>query len=94
MKNNKMAKKLDIKLILIGLLIHLITFYSIFDVYFISPLSHGMITVEKLTTKESPANRLVLIVADGLRSDSFFNLVDNDNDLFLRYFKLDFLFDF
>lgn len=78
-----MYQKLDFKLIAIGLVIHLINFYSIFDVYFVSPLSHGMNTIEKLSTKESPAQRLVLIVADGLRSDTFFNLIDKENDLFL-----------
>ncbi len=84
--NKKMTntKKLDLTLIIIGLAIHLINFYSIFDVYFISPLTHGMNSIEKLSTKESPAKRLVLIVADGLRSDSFFNLIDNDKSLFLR----------
>ncbi len=86
MKINKMNKnkKLDISLIAIGLVIHLINFYSIFDVYFISPLSHGMNTIERLTNKDSPAERLVLIVADGLRSDSFYNLIDNHTHLFLR----------
>lgn len=79
-----MDRKVDFKLIVIGLLVHTIIFYSIFDVYFKSPLVHGMIPVDKLTTENSPAKRLVLFVADGLRYDSFYNLIDEDNSLFLR----------
>jgi GPI ethanolamine phosphate transferase 1 len=79
-----MDKSLDIKLILIGVFVHFIIFYSIFDIYFKSPLLNGMKPVERLSEEPSPANRLVLIVADGLRSDSFFNLINSDESLFLR----------
>lgn len=80
-----MKKKLDFKLILIGLCVHLTIFYSIFDVYFKSPLVHGMSPIHKFT-KNSPAKRLVLFVADGLRSDTFFNLIEENESMFLRYF--------
>ena len=78
-----MSKKIDLKLIVIGLIVHLIIFYSIFDVYFTSPLVHGMKPIPKLTGKNS-AKRLVLFVADGLRYDSFFNLIEENESMFLR----------
>ena len=79
-----MERKLDLKLIIVGIVVHVIVFYSIFDVYFKSPLVHGMRPIEKLSIDKSPAKRLVLFVADGLRADTFFDLVDNDSSLFLR----------
>jgi phosphatidylinositol glycan class N len=76
------SKKLDLKLFLIGFIVHLIILYSIFDIYFNSPLVHGMEPIESLT-EQPPAKRLVLFVADGLRADSFFNTIDRNNALFL-----------
>ena len=79
-----MKKSLDIRLIAVGVIVHLIIFYSIFDVYFTSPLVNGMAPVEKFTSNKSPSKRLVLFVADGLRADSFFNLINQDDTMFLR----------
>ncbi|XP_061569816.1 GPI ethanolamine phosphate transferase 1 [Cololabis saira] len=60
---------------LIGLTVHVVFFLSIFDIYFTSPLVHGM--TPQSTPLESPASRLVLFVADGLRADSLFTLLPN-----------------
>ncbi|XP_067652638.1 GPI ethanolamine phosphate transferase 1-like [Haliotis asinina] len=58
------------QLMLSGLVVHLILFYSIFDIYFTSPLVHGM--TPSVPDSPPPARRLVLFVADGLRADRFF----------------------
>ncbi|GAB1610159.1 GPI ethanolamine phosphate transferase 1-like isoform X1 [Argonauta hians] len=62
------------KLLLLGVVVHLILFYSIFDIYFKSPLVHGM--TPHVISAPPPANRLVLFVADGLRADKLFELED------------------
>ncbi|KAF6030699.1 PIGN [Bugula neritina] len=54
------------------LVIHAVFLISIFDIYFTSPLLHGMEHHSPKLTK-SPAQRLVLFIADGLRADKCFD---------------------
>uniref|UniRef100_A0A672IHH9 GPI ethanolamine phosphate transferase 1 n=1 Tax=Salarias fasciatus TaxID=181472 RepID=A0A672IHH9_SALFA len=64
---------------LVGLTVHVVFFISIFDIYFTSPLVHGM-TPQSIPLVP-PASRLVLVVADGLRADSLFTLLSNDSSM-------------
>ncbi|KAL4803977.1 Phosphatidylinositolglycan class N-domain-containing protein [Aspergillus unguis] len=58
----------------LAVVFHLIYAYSIFDIYFVSPIVSGMgsFRVERDPGAEAPAKRLVLFVADGLRADKAF----------------------
>ena len=67
-----------------AIVVQLLFFASIFDIYFTSPVDHGMIP--QFYSLEPPAKRLVLFVADGLRADTIFSL-DGDGSSFAPHLR-------
>ncbi|XP_049814682.1 GPI ethanolamine phosphate transferase 1 isoform X1 [Schistocerca nitens] len=69
--------------ILQALLVHVVFLASIFDIYFKSPIVRGI--EPNATTRYAPAKRLVLFVADGLRSEAFYKACENLDSPFLKF---------
>lgn len=72
-----MARLGRVGFLTLAVVFHLIYAYSIFDIYFVSPIVSGMrpFGVEREANTEAPAKRLFLFVADGLRVDKAFQAV-------------------
>ncbi|GLT35452.1 hypothetical protein SLA2020_099030 [Shorea laevis] len=63
-------KRRETWLVVLGVILHAVYMLSIFDIYFKTPIVHGM---DLVTPRfRAPAKRLMLLVADGLRADKFF----------------------
>ncbi|XP_023170858.2 GPI ethanolamine phosphate transferase 1 [Drosophila hydei] len=73
--------------ILYALVLHILLLGSIFVIYFRSPVIEGLEPQERLKG-QPPADRLVLIVTDGLRAQSFFanncNQVPHLREIFIK----------
>ncbi|KAK2050379.1 GPI ethanolamine phosphate transferase 1 [Colletotrichum somersetense] len=63
-----------VRFLAIAMVFHLVFIYSIFDIYFVSPIVTGMplVPIERPSETIAPADRLVLFVGDGLRADKAF----------------------
>ncbi|XP_057817181.2 uncharacterized protein LOC131030393 isoform X2 [Cryptomeria japonica] len=70
--DEKWRKKKEKWMVLMGIVLHAVYMMSIFDIYFKSPIVHGIDPVTPRITP--PAERVVLFIADGLRADKFFEL--------------------
>lgn len=73
-------------MVLVGLGFHFATLMSIFDIYFRSPLTHGMTPQPSELEGVAPAaKRVVLFVGDGLRADKLYEVIAaRGADSFLR----------
>lgn len=69
-----MAGSPRLRFLAIAVVFHSVFIFSIFDVYFVSPIVSGMqlFGVERPAETKAPADRLVLFVGDGLRADKAF----------------------
>ncbi|BDD56036.1 Glycosyl phosphatidyl inositol anchor synthesis [Monascus purpureus] len=69
-----MARLGRVGFLTLAVVFHLMYAYSIFDIYFVSPIVRGMrsFRVEREPETDAPAKRLFLFVADGLRADKAF----------------------
>lgn len=82
-----MARVGRVGFLALAVVFHLIYTYSIFDIYFVSPIVSGMrpFGVNRPAGSTAPSQRLVLFVADGLRADKAFQAFpdpspENEND--------------
>ncbi|KAK3016535.1 hypothetical protein RJ639_006582, partial [Escallonia herrerae] len=66
----KWLKRREKWLVVLGVVLHAVYMLSIFDIYFKTPIVHGMDPVHPRLA--APAKRLVLLVADGLWADKFY----------------------
>ncbi|KAF2718595.1 PigN-domain-containing protein [Polychaeton citri CBS 116435] len=73
-----MARSGRLGFLSIAVVFHLVYIYSIFDIYFVSPIVSGMTAFR--VDAPAPAKRLVLYVGDGLRADKAFQFHPDPDD--------------
>jgi phosphatidylinositol glycan class N len=80
--NGIMARVGRVGFLTLAVVFHLMYAYSIFDIYFVSPIVSGMrsFRVERETNAEAPSKRLFLFVADGLRADKAFQALPDPDE--------------
>lgn len=78
-------EKFMYKLIPIGVLVHFILFFGVMDIYFKSPIQQGLQQHKSLS--EPPADRVVIIIADGLRAESLFAKENENRTPYLTYLR-------
>ncbi|XP_021905332.1 GPI ethanolamine phosphate transferase 1 [Carica papaya] len=76
-RRKKWLQRREIWLVILGVVLHAVYMLSIFDIYFKTPIVHGMDPVSPRFA--APAKRLVLLVADGLRADKFYEADSEGN---------------
>ncbi|GMT05911.1 hypothetical protein PENTCL1PPCAC_28085, partial [Pristionchus entomophagus] len=64
------STEMELKIGILGVIVHLILLYSIFDVYYTSPIIGSLPAHRPSSSNHPPAKRLFLISADGLRYDT------------------------
>ncbi|XAR51820.1 hypothetical protein NMG60_11006561 [Bertholletia excelsa] len=69
-RRNKWLRRRERWLVVLGVVLHAVYMLGIFDIYFKTPIVHGMDPVPPRFSP--PAKRLVLLISDGLRADKFF----------------------
>ncbi|CAH8509933.1 unnamed protein product [Schistosoma rodhaini] len=57
--------------VLVIIVVNLVQFYSIFDIYYTSPLTHGMNIIP--LNISAPTTHVIFMVSDGLRADKIFS---------------------
>ena len=73
------------EIIVIGILLHLIFSYSMLDIFFNFKINYGMTPHSpSLNENEIPSKRVSIIIIDGARLDTLFNLISSGNTPFLK----------
>lgn len=71
----------SLKLIILGIIVHVLLFFGALDVYFSSPVEHGLTSFK---ANCSLADRAVIFIADGLRYEAIQNIYSNKHTPFLK----------
>ena len=72
----------EVKFSFLGVLVHFLYLFSVFEIYFKSPILQGLPEVD--ISHNVPAKRLVLIITDGLQAEKAFHTKYEERTTFLR----------